>query len=404
MRILGLVVGIILALIVAVWVAVGIVATGGMQRIGDEQWPAGLGTLASVEARVRPQKTTDGARRLIALAAPLGISFKAPAGKPEPIRTAIAEYVQAEHGRAEPAIGEPPAEVLSYLAAHETEIDALRDHLLHGEPIAWELDASKGFAAPLPNLLGHMNAARLLTARALLRGRGNDVRAWDDLHAAFRVAQILEPRPELISQLIVLTLARSVNAAAWKLPHTNAAWLGEMQGLDHRRLLLRAYQYDMWNMWRHGEKTMGDTPLAKLGGTLGKPYVRASIVSMAHHQRATAQELAAMTACGFDGAAFSRRRYESMPKWNIIQRIATPNLDSSWQRVFRTVAEREAASTAMLIENGQPIVATSACSDGVWRYEDGRLTFSRDLPRSNKTETVMPLSLAIPARATRRST
>jgi hypothetical protein len=177
-----------------------------------------------------------------------------------------------------------------------------------------------------------------------------------------------------------------------------------MRELDHRRLLLGAYQYDMWNIWRHGERTMGGTPLATLAATLGKPYVRASIVSMAHHQRATAQELAAMTACGFDGAAFAQRRFESMSKWNIIQRIATPNLDSSWSRIFRTIPEREATMNAMRIADGQPIVATSACSDGAWRYENDRLTFSRDLPKSNKTETVMPLSLVIPARATRRST
>ena len=399
MRILGLLFGILLAVIVAAWVIGSLVATKGVQRVAEEPWPAGLGTLASVEKRLPLQKTSDGARRMAALAAPLGISFEKTGRTPDALRTAIGEYVKAEHGRADSTIGGPPAEVLAYLNAHAAEIDTLRDHLLNGPPIVWERDVSQGYDAPMPNLLGHMEVMRLFAARALLRGRGNDVQAWDDLHAAFRVGQILEPRPELISQLIVLAIARSVNSVAWKLPPANATWLAEMQNLDHRRLLLGGYQYDMWTMWRHGERTMKG-PMT----TLGKPYLRWSIVSMADQQRATAQELASMTACGFDGAAFAQRHSKAIPKWNIIANISTPNLDVAWQRAFRSVAEREATMNAMRIAQGQPIVEKSVCSDGAWRFENDRLSFSRDLPKSNVTEMVMPLSLAIPARTTRQST
>ena len=170
MRIFGLLLGVVLAVIVAAWVIGGLVARSGMQSVGEEPWPIGLGTLASVETRYPAQKTNEAARRLVALAAPLGISFQTSADvpllssslrdadKPNPVRTAIGEYVKSEHGRAEPAISEPPAAVLTYLAAHEAEIDALRDHLLEADPIVWDLDLSKGFDAPVPNLLGHMSA------------------------------------------------------------------------------------------------------------------------------------------------------------------------------------------------------------------------------------------------------
>jgi hypothetical protein len=395
MRILGLLVGIVLAVIVTVWVVGGFVASAGMQRIGEETWPAGLGTLASVEKRYPPQKTNDEARRLIELAKPLGISFETSAGKPDPVRTALGEYVKAEHGRAEPAISEPPAEVQTYLAAHDVEIDALRDHLLQGDPIVWDLDLSQGFDAPLPNLLDHMSVARLLTARALLRGRGDDARAWDDLHAAWRVAQVLELRPELISQLISLAITRFVNAAAWKLPQApNNAWFAEVQSLDSRRLLIGAYQNEMWVMWRNGERTTNGVM-----GALGRPYLRWQIVDMARRQRTAMEKLAAVTACSVAGPPM-----DGIPRWNVLANIATPNLDASWSRVFRSIPEREATRNAMRIAEGQPIVAKSVCSDGTWRFENDRLSFSRDLPKSNGNETVMPLSLAIPARATRRST
>lgn len=394
MRILGLLVGIVLAVIVVVWVVGGFVASAGMQRIGDEQWPAGLGTLASVETRFPAQKTNDDARALVALAAPLGISFEASSNTPDAVRTAIGEYVKAEHGRAEAAISEPPAEVQTYLVAHDAEIDALRDHLLQGDPIVWDLDLSKGFDAPVPNLLGHMNVARLLTARALLRGRGDDARAWDDLHGAWRVAQTLEPRPELISQLIALAITRFVNAAAWKLPQApNNAWFAEVQRLDSRRLLIGAYQNEMYVMWRNAERTTNGVM-----GVLGRPYLRWQIVDMAHRQRAAMEKLAAVTTCSLGGPST-----EDIPRWNVLASMVTPNLDASWSRLFRSIPEREATMNAMRIAGGQPIVGKSACSDATWRFESDRLTFSRDLPKSNDAETVMPLSLAIPARATRQS-
>ncbi len=398
MRILGWVIGIVLALVIAVWVVGSLVASGGMQRIGEEQWPAGLGTLASVEQRFPPRKTNDSARRLVELAAPLGITFQPASGKADPVRTAITEYVKAEHGRAEAAIGEPPAAVQTYLAAHEAEIDALRDHLLHGDPIVWELDIAKGFDAPLPSLVGHMNVVRLLTARALVRGRGDDARAWDawdDLHAAWRVAQMLEPRPELISQMIVLAATRSVNGAAWKLPPAaNNAWLAEVQRLDHRRLLISAYQNEMWVMWRNGERSMNG-----VSGFVARPYLRWQIVDLARRQRAAMERLAAVTTCGPGGPPSA----EYIPKWNVLAAIAMPG-EGAWQRAFRWVAEREATRNAILIAEGQPIVTSSACSDGAWRFENGRLSFSREIAGAGAADVVMPLSLAIPARATRRST
>jgi hypothetical protein len=395
MRIFGLVIVIILAVIVAAWIGGAIVADRGMKRIGEEIWPAGLGTLASVETRYPLQKTNDAARRLVALAKPLGIPFDSTGSSPDATRKAIGEYVKAEHGRAESTISEPPPEVLAYFTAHTAEVDALRDHLLHGGAIVWERDLSKGFDASVPNLLGHMQVMRLLTARALVRARENDVGAWDDLHAAFRIAQILEPRPELISQLIALAIARSVNAAAWKLPQTaDAAWFQEVQAIDHRRLLAGAYQYEMWMMWQKGESTMNGVP-----GVIGRPYLRWSIVDMAERQRAAMEKLAAVTTCGNGGESSD----DFIPRWNVIAAIAMPG-QGAWQRASRSVAEREATMNAMRIAQGQPIVAQSACSDGAWRFENDRLSFSREIPKSTESEMVMPLSLAIPARATRQST
>jgi hypothetical protein len=340
------------------------------------------------------QKTNDAARRMVTLATPLGTTFEPTGGKVDPIRTALSEYVMAQQVRADAVVVDPPAEVIAYLDQHEAQIDALREHLLHGETIVWDRDLSKGFDAPLPYLLGHMDVARLFTTRALLRGRANDPRAWDDLHAAWRVAQILEPRPELISQMICMAITRFVNGAAWKIPQApNANWFAEVQQIDHRRLLLGAYQSEMYVMWRNGERATMNGAMA----TIGKPYMRWAIIDMARRQRKAAEQLAAMTTCSLEPVTDA-----DIPQWNIIAKIATPG-NGAWQRAFRTIAEREATMNAIRIAQGQAIVAESACSDGKWRFENDRLSYSGPIAASGPTEKVMPLSLVIPARGTRRS-
>jgi hypothetical protein len=164
-------------------------------------------------------------------------------------------------------------------------------------------------------------------------------------------------------------------------------------------LLLTAHQHETWVIGRHSERT-----LKGIRNVLARPYLRWSTVNFTRHQRETAEQIAAATACTFDGGAFAQQRLDAIPRWNIPARIVTPNMGAAWQRAFRTMAEREATANAMRMAQGQPIVATSACSDGAWKYENGRLSFSRDLPPFNSVENAMPLSLAIPARATRRST
>jgi hypothetical protein len=401
MRTVAVILVVLLALIVVGWIISDGVSSGAMRKAGEESWPLGLGTLASVEARVQPRQTNDAARQLIVLVKPLDLSF-APSEMtlpPSTPRTAIGEYVRREHARAEAAIGEPPAEVVTYLDSHASEIDALRDHLLRSESIQWDLEPSKGYDGSIPSLRDHMQVARLLAARALVRGRAQDVQSWDDLHAVWRLTQSLEARPELISQLIVLAMARMVNAEAWKLPAPAPAWVEELRKVDHRRLLTAAHQYEMWGMWR-----LGDRSLHGVAAVFARPVFRWQVADTVRFQRKNTEELAAITACGFDGAAFARRRVKEIPRWNTVGQMATPNLDAIWQRAFRFVPEREATMNAMRIAEGQPIVATSACSDGAWRFENDRLSFSRDLPKANESESVMPLSLAIPARATRRST
>src|SRR5687767_12103786 len=128
MRIVARLLGIVLALVITAWLIGSVTANTALKSIDRETWPAGLGTLASVEGRVRPQATNDAARQLTALALPLEISFETPPPanrKVAPINSLMGEYLKTEHTRSEATIGAPPAAVIAYFATHEKEIDAL---------------------------------------------------------------------------------------------------------------------------------------------------------------------------------------------------------------------------------------------------------------------------------------
>src|SRR5688500_20404694 len=88
-----------------------------------------------------------------------------------------------------------------------------------------------------------MSAARALVASALAKARAKDLAAWDDLHAAWKLARSLEEHPQMMAQTAVLTMARMINAVAWKMPLPAPAWLGELKDRDNVRPLLEAFQY-----------------------------------------------------------------------------------------------------------------------------------------------------------------
>jgi hypothetical protein len=364
-----LVIGVVSILLVALVVRIAL--TAGWQRAGRLPWPDGLGVLEDFPKQFPKTEPSAAALHMIELARPLGIELTPKTKmRANPAIEAIGGYVHAEQVRNAVAISAPPPDVAAYLGAHEREIDALRDHLLaHAGEVSWAMDVEAGFDAPLLNLVGHMHAARLLTARALVRARENDARAWTDLEAVSRLDETLQKRPELVSQLVSLAIARTVNAASWKMPLPVPPSFASAAPADHHRLLLRAMQSETWIAWHRARETR-----------FANFFERFAVARFAVDRRETAQQLPRVTACNFNGEAFSRSR-------------RAPNTGGAWTRSRRFIAEREAAANALRIRSGQPIDPHSRCSDGTWRYENGTLSFSRELPRVMPND--MPLTLVI---------
>lgn len=357
-------------LLLATGLAVAIGVDTAWKRAGRRAWPMDLGTLEDVPGRFPKRGAGAAALRLAELAKPFG-------GEGEPVTA----FLYAEHERNTIEIGAPPAALTECLAANETRLDAIREHILRGGDFGWAVDLEAGVDAPVPDLPMHSAVVRTLVARALVR------RDWDDLRAAFLLARSLEPRPEVVSQVMEVELERTVNAAAWKLPLPAPFWVVELRGGDRRRDFLRAFMVQTWLNWQHANNSIL-LPVAR-------QYARAAAANFALHQRATAVGLVNRQECGFDATRYFEERIRRMPDWNFAGQLTMPNYGAVWSRVLKLDVEREATANALRVRAGQPVDPGSRCSDGTWRYADGRLRYTAELPRVTGNE--MPLTLVISA-------
>ena len=196
------------------------------KRAASVPWSAGLGSLDDAPRHFPLVTQSAGATKLVALASRAHIDMvpryhardtdKAmkPNEQGADVRKALGDYIKEQFERSGDAIDAPPPLAAHYLAENDAALNAVRDHLLSGAPIAWDTNVREGVDQPLPNLLGIMHLQRALAARALDKARRNDPAAWDDLHASWELNRSLWHRPDLISILIALATTRMSNAAA----------------------------------------------------------------------------------------------------------------------------------------------------------------------------------------------
>ncbi|HEX8618239.1 MAG TPA: hypothetical protein VF911_11690 [Thermoanaerobaculia bacterium] len=332
---------ILAAIALVVWVASWFRAPDAVATSTAQTWPAGLGTLDSVARRFPAVKANAASKTFAALASAL------------PQNEAVDAFVAREISRGELAIGEPP--VLP-------DVVAMRELLLR-EPIVWErAEGIGGDDETQARRAMQLSVARALVASALANARTGDAAAWNDLHAAWKLARALDPHPQMMAQTAAMTIARMINAVAWKMPLPAPAWLAELQGRDQVRPLLEAFQYSAAS---YAESGLQLFPTKALAGSV-------------EHDRAIARELFATTSCDVNAR---------------MNELGT-DLTSVWRRAFRYRAEREATANALRVREGKPIEPSSACSDGRWTYDGATLRFSREIATA-APDRPMPLVLRI---------
>jgi hypothetical protein len=299
-----------------------------------------MGTLESVRTR-KPQQANAASVKLTALANAL------------PKDEVVTDFVVREIARGELTIGEPPA---------LPDVSAIRQLAL-AEPVVWAQHEGIDHQGTMAMREAHMRMARALVASALTKARANDAAAWEDLHAAWKLARALDGHPQVMAQTAALSTGRMINAVAWKMPLPAPAWLAELQARDHVRPLLAAFQYSAAAYWRDG----------------GQLFPTKALATSVEHDRLIAEELFRTTQC------------EVHTRANELG----VDLTSVWRRAFRYRAEREATANALRARAGQPIEPSSQCSDGGWTFDGRTLRFARPMVPPEPRDLSMPMTLRI---------
>ena len=313
---------------------------GAVAMSASQPWPGEMGTLKAAEDRWPPSKANEASVKLTSLADAL------------PKNDAVDDFVAREITRGELTIGEPPA---------LPDVSAIRELLLR-EPIIWERHDEIGAQEAIAMRAIQMTMARALVASALTKARANDPVAWDDLHAVWKLARTLDGHPQMMAQTAALSMARMINAVAWKMPLPAPAWFGELQARDSVRPLLDSFQHQAASYWEDAAWIFPTNWLAR------------SI----EHDRMIAEELFNLTRCDVNTR---------------MNELGT-HLSSVWRRAFRYRAEREATANALRVREGKPVETASRCSDGAWTFDGITLRFSREIPTA-APDTPVPLLLRL---------
>jgi hypothetical protein len=304
-------------------------------------WPGGMGALDAVSERWPKLQANGASVKLTALANAL------------PKSEAVNDFVEREITRGELNISEPPA---------LPDVSAIRELLLR-EPVVWESDDGIGGGNEMnARRAMQLTVARALVASALVKARANDPTAWDDLHAVWKLARTLNGHPQMMAQTAALSMARMINAVAWKMPLPAPAWLGELQERDQLQPMLEAFQFQTASYWEDGAWLFPTKWLA----------------NSVDHDRSIAEELFNLTRCDVNAP---------------VNELGT-DLTSVWRRAFRYRAEREATLNALRVREGKSVETGSVCSDGGWMFDGATLRFSREIGTA-APDNPMPLVLRV---------
>jgi hypothetical protein len=342
-KLLGVVAAVVVVVALLLWIASWFRNPEAVAVSAARPWPGGLGTLDSVAARFPPMQANDASVKLFALAGVL------------PRNQAVDDFVHREIARGDLMIGKPPA---------LPEVSAMRELLLR-EQVVWPREGGI-VAVGDPETSDRrgvlMTLARALVAAALAGARAGEGAAWENLQAVWNLSRSLEPHPEMMLQTASLSMARMVNAVAWKMPLPVPPWFEELQARDFVAPLLAAFQYQAASYQESGTELF---PTKFLADSIER-------------DRRIAEGLAGLTRCD-----------ATVPMNDL-----GVDLSSIWSRAFRYRAEREATANALRVRLGSPIETGSQCSDGGWTFDGTMLRFKVEIPAA---ERAMPLALRVSA-------
>lgn len=293
-------------------------------------------------------------------------------------RAAVSQFLDRELKSGGERIGVPPPQLERYFTAHEAALTAVESLLLRDPDVRWEMDVSRGAAAPLPNLGGIMQLQRLLVVRALLQEQRDETdEALETLEAAWKLNEVVSARPEMISQLMAAAAAKLHVGALRKVDSPAPGWADRLRSGSLYAAFLAAYQNQVWLQSTDVQDLTGER------GTVGRVYRR--VVGAFQ-----AEDLCAWTPERLQ-EAWSRAAREESGGDETPGSVATPHLLDPLLRWRRHLIDAELtalvldarAERAGSSEGNWPAklrgIGTRVCPGETWSYRpegDGTATFA----------------------------
>ena len=334
-----------------VWFGAGTIRASRRERAVEAAWAKSFGPLAETPATFPAHPTNDAARALEESARSLGIELRPRGEQSEEdddpgwrkktewatVRAPLEKWVDHEAAKAEGLPEAPPAAVAAYFAAHAATLDAIEKNLLAGAAPDWAVDFAKLHAAPVPNVLGHMQLVRTLVGRAEARAAAKDKRAEESLRAAFALTGALRGRPEGVSQSVSISATRLELAAVRRIPVDAAAWRERLKTLDPRGALLTALRHGAWVEYEAAKgllraKLHAGPLSARLAAQVGAWRERVEAAGYLDAWRATIEAAAKSPVADTEPRLLGETFQKALKEGGVRTPLAVPNLIESWRR------------------------------------------------------------------------
>lgn len=333
-----------------VWFAAGSIRAARRERAAETSWAESFGPLGDITAKFPAHATNAAAHALEESASSLGIELR-PRGELPPddepgrkktsdfnaVRAPLEKWVDHEAAKADGLPDAPPAAVAAYLASHADTLDAIEKSLLAGPAPDWAVDLAKLHAAPVPNVLGHMQLARVLVGRAEARAAAKDKRADESLRAAFTLTGALRGRPEVVSQAVSTAATRLELGAVRRIPVDAAAWRERLKTLDPRGGLLTSLRREAWVEYEAAKglrqaRVGAGTLSGRLTVLLGSWRERVEAAGILDAWRTTLDAAAKSPVTDVEPRYLGETFQQTLERDGVRRKIAVPNLVESWRR------------------------------------------------------------------------
>ena len=333
-----------------VWFGAGSIRAARRARTVETAWAGSFGPLESITAKFPAHPTNAAAHALEESARSLGIELRPRGEQPmedEPgrpkkseldgVRAPLEKWVDQQAAKAEGLPEAPPAAVAAYFASHAATLDAIEKSLLAGPAPDWALDLAKLHAAPVPNVLGQMQLARVLVGRAEARAAAKDLRADESLRAAFALTGALRGRPEVVSQNVSIAATRLELGAVRRIPVDAAAWREPLKTVDPRGGLLTALRHVAWVDYEAAKgllrvKLRAGPLSGRLVALVGAWRERIEAVAVLDAWRATIDAAAKSPVADTEPRFLGETFQQTLVRGGVKRNLAIPNLIESWRR------------------------------------------------------------------------